>query len=172
MKGRIEARKFFSTLIIIVLVIMTTGCTEKKTETTGTEVISDLFNDPWNATIEFTYVPPISSEYNPNPQSYNYLRGRVSHVNPADWRVAVYIYVNFGWRTKPYLDNTTTIILPNGTWACDITTGGIDYAATEIAAFLIQSCYYPPLMEGKYNVPLPYNLYKFSVAHVNTTRSL
>ena len=132
---------------------------------------TEVIDGPGSPTIEFTYVPPISYESMPSTESYNPLEGRVSHVNPANYRVAVYIYVNFGWRTKPYLDSPTTIILPDGSWICDITTGGVDYSATEIAAFLLPSGYDPPLMEGEYNVLLPYNLYKFSLAHINVTRS-
>ena len=43
-------------------------------------------------TIEFTNVPQYGS--------FDDLQGRVTNVTPADYKVAVYIYVS-GWWTKP-----------------------------------------------------------------------
>src|SRR5262245_19181302 len=39
--------------------------------------------------------------------------------------------------TKPYWSLPATLILADGTWTCDITTGGVDERATEIVAFLV-----------------------------------
>jgi len=48
---------------------------------------------PGQLGIEFTYVPPYGS--------FEDLSGKVTGVKPADYRVAVYIYVE-GWWNKPY----------------------------------------------------------------------
>jgi hypothetical protein len=54
------------------------------------------------------------------------LKGQVLHVNPADYYVAVFIRVRGGWWTKPYWAEPRTRIRVDGTWVCDITTGGVD----------------------------------------------
>jgi hypothetical protein len=90
--------------------------------------------------IEFTSVPAKNSHEN--------LKGRVYHVDPSVYRVAVYIEVSGGWWTKPYWDQPATWINCNGEWVCDITTGGNDASATRIAAYLIPAAYDPPLSRG------------------------
>jgi exo-beta-1,3-glucanase (GH17 family) len=115
---------------------------------------------PGTPSIAFTSVPPYGS--------FNNLQGQVLHVAPADYRVAVYIYVG-GWWTKPTFANPLTTILPDGTWTCDITTGGSDQNATQIAAFLVASTYSPPQMSG--GQTLPSSLYSDSAANVSVTRS-
>ena len=109
--------------------------------------------------IEFNYVPPYGS--------FEDLTGQVWNVNPPDYKVAVYIYVS-GWWTKPYWDYPLTPINNDGTWTCDITTGGIDQNATKIAAFLVPNGYDPPLMFG--GQTLSSELYQHSVAHVEVER--
>jgi hypothetical protein len=112
--------------------------------------------------IEFTYVPPYGSSYD--------LEGRVRNVNPADYKVAVYIFVEgAGWWTKPTSANPLTSIQSDSTWICDITTGGSDIYATKIHAFLLPNGVDPPLAGG---LPaLPETLYTISVANVYTIRS-
>jgi len=92
--------------------------------------------------IASTYIPPYGS--------YDDLQGRVSGVNPDDYKVAVYICVPpYGWWTKPYSNQPLTSIASDGTWICDITTGGNDPNATKIIAFLVPNGYNPPLGEGQ-----------------------
>lgn len=110
--------------------------------------------------IEFTSVP----EYG----SLDDLRGQVWHVRPAEYRVAVYIYVS-GWWTKPYWDRPATRISCDGSWMCDITTGGVDQRATRIAAFLLPSTYDPPLMRG--GAALPPELNANAIAMIEVERS-
>ncbi|MCE2450660.1 MAG: T9SS type A sorting domain-containing protein [Candidatus Latescibacteria bacterium] len=81
------------------------------------------------------------------------LRGRVHGVEPAAHRVAVYIHVGGGWWTKPTFAEPATVIEPDGTWTCDITTGGLDREATRIVAFLISAADSPPLMQGEGEFP-------------------
>jgi exo-beta-1,3-glucanase (GH17 family) len=97
---------------------------------------NEIIDGPGNATINFTFVPPYGS--------FDNLRGQVSHVKPADCRVVVYIKVASNWWIKPYYASPLTIIQPTGSWVCDITTGGVDQTATEIAAYLIPVGYNPP----------------------------
>lgn len=113
-------------------------------------------------TIEFTYIPPYGSSYN--------LEGRVRNVNPADYKVAVYIFVEgAGWWTKPYFAQPLTPIQSDSTWICDITTGGSDIYATKIHAFLLPNGVDPPLVGGQ--AALPETLYTISVANVYTIRT-
>ena len=82
------------------------------------------------------------------------LRGRVHEVEPAAHRVAVYIRVGGGWWTKPTFAEPATVIGPDGTWTCDITTGGLDHEAARIVAFLISAADAPPLMQGEGEFPV------------------
>jgi hypothetical protein len=115
---------------------------------------------PGTAAIEFTSVPPIGSFEN--------LRGQVWHVAPGDNGVAVYIRVSGGWWTKPYFISPVTEINCDGTWTCDITTGGTDQLATDIAAFLIPLTYSPPLSAS--SASLPAELYTNSLANIEVAR--
>ena len=81
------------------------------------------------------------------------LAGRVHEVEPAAHRVAVYIHAGGGWWTKPTFAEPATVIEPDGTWTCDITTGGLDHEATRIVAFLIAAAAAPPLMQGEGEFP-------------------
>ena len=110
--------------------------------------------------MEFAYVPPYGSSNN--------LFGQVLHVNTDDYKVAVYIYVG-GWWTKPTFANPLTNIGLDGSWECDITTGGNDVLATQIVAFLVPKDYSPPPMSGAQT--LPSALDQNSVARTEIARS-
>lgn len=99
---------------------------------------------PGNPVIELTFVPPYGSSED--------LKGQVRHVRPVDYKVAVYIYVS-GWWTKPRSSLPLTPLRPDGSWTCDITTGGADEKATKIAAFLAPASYSPPPLLGAQNLP-------------------
>ena len=81
------------------------------------------------------------------------LGGQVHGIEPAAHRVAVYIRVGGGWWTKPTFAEPATVIEPDGTWTCDITTGGLDHEAIRIIAFLISAADSPPLMQGEGEFP-------------------
>ena len=97
-----------------------------------------------SADIQFTSVPDYGSSAD--------LRGIVLHVQPTDYRVAVYINVSGNWWTKPTATQPITTIQSDGSWVCDITTGG-DETATLIAAFLIPASYNPPVLLGAATLP-------------------
>jgi len=110
--------------------------------------------------IELTYVPPIGS--------FDDLEGRIHHASALSHRVSVYIKVGSGWWTKPTFTNPLTYIWMDGEWACDITTGGIDEQATDIAAFLVPIGYVPPQVSN--SPSLPDELFNNSVAHIIVSR--
>jgi exo-beta-1,3-glucanase (GH17 family) len=95
--------------------------------------------------ISFTVLPPIGSLLN--------LEGIVKGVLPSEYKVAVYIYVN-GWWNKPTFAEPLTRLACDGTFICNITTGGnSDAQATRIKAFLVPSAYSPPLLSGQATIP-------------------
>src|SRR5439155_12621147 len=94
--------------------------------------------------LEFTAIPPFGSTSN--------LFGRALNVDPAGFRVAVYIFVA-GWYNKPLNSAPLTSIQTNGNWTCDITTGGNDPQATRIAAYLLPATTQPPILNGTNVLP-------------------
>lgn len=109
--------------------------------------------------VAFTFVPSYGSAAD--------VTGAVSNVVFADCRVAVYIFAG-GWWTKPTFANPLTVIQTNGSWSCDITTGGADSNATQIAAFLVSSNYSPPQAAGLSE--LPATLYSNALARAVVVR--
>lgn len=90
--------------------------------------------------IEFTSVPAFGGDDD--------LHGLVTGVPPGAYSVYVCIFVH-GWWTKPTWGEPATPIQADGTWTCDITTGGGDETATRIAAFVVPVGLFPPLMTGE-----------------------
>ncbi len=93
--------------------------------------------------ITFTHVPVMGSHEN--------LAGCVCNAN--DHALAVFIKVGDSWWSKPYWASPKTEISDDGSWECDVTTGGLDRSATEFAAYLIPASYDPPLAGGDYTLP-------------------
>ena len=110
----------------------------------------------------FTSVPPLGSLVD------DLLKGQVWHVNPVDYKVAVYIYVLGNWWIKPTYAEPLTTIRADGGWVTDIVTGGIDEQATRIAAFLIPNGYNPPVSPTPI---LPAELIQNAVAKIEITRT-
>jgi exo-beta-1,3-glucanase (GH17 family) len=110
--------------------------------------------------IEFTHIPPLGSFEN--------LEGITEGVFPTEYRIVVYIYVGGGWWTKPGFTNPYTSIQCDGTFICDITTGGIDEQATKIRACLVPKTYSPPLLGG--NATIPPEVEQNAVACVEVSR--
>ena len=116
--------------------------------------------DPSLPNLSFTHVPA----YN----SFDNLSGRVCRVRPADFRIVTYIRVINNWWVKPFATQPLTTILNDGTWSCDITTGGVDQRATEIVSYLIPTSFSPPILLG--SSTLPATLDENSVAKVHVSR--
>lgn len=112
-------------------------------------------------TLEFTNVPAYGSYVN--------LKGIVRNADAEKVRIAVYIRVDGGWWTKPYWDSPATAIAPDGSFSVNITTGGHDEQANEIAAFVIPGEYYPPGLRGE--PELPAELVQKAVARASVTRA-
>jgi hypothetical protein len=110
--------------------------------------------------IYFTRVPKLGS--------FDNLHGRVENVDPSQYTVAVYIRVGRGWWTKPFWAWPVTPLAADGSWSCDITTGGIDEKANTITAFLIPKAFAPALRSGQSN--LPAKVRKAAVAKVTVRR--
>lgn len=105
------------------------------------------------AAIYFTSVPDYGS--------YGSLVGGVSGVVYPNYKVLVYIYVG-GWWNKPTWGNPLTSINPDGSWICNITTGGAsDTLATEIIAFLIPNGAYQASWQMEGDALLPAELYAY-----------
>ncbi len=111
--------------------------------------------------VEFTSVPAFASKFN--------LEGIVRHADTERLRIAVCIRVHGGWWTKPSWDSPATPISPDGSFSVNITTGGKDEQATEIAAFLIPAEYEPPGLRG--DAELPGELIQRALARAHAIRS-
>ncbi len=112
------------------------------------------------ANLIFTYVPPYGS--------FDDLKGLATCIDPAAYRVAVYIFVS-GWFTKPYWASPLTSIAPDRTWSCDITTGSNDELATYIAAFLVPANYDPPQLGNA--AFFPDDLYQHALTYTMVERA-
>jgi hypothetical protein len=96
--------------------------------------------------IEFTSVPPYGS--------FDLLKGRVYGVDPQGYAVAVYINVEDVWWTKPTYVSPLTPINGDGTWTCNITTGGYDQCAGKITAFLVPAGTSVPICGPCFDIPV------------------
>ncbi len=112
--------------------------------------------------IAFTFVPRYGDRI-------GVLYGQVSNVNPVQNKIATYIKVSGGWWNKPFAATPTVAIHADGSWSCDITTGGIDEQATDIIAFAVPQSYSPPLTSGA--SVLPTEIYAHSIAYIQASRS-
>jgi exo-beta-1,3-glucanase (GH17 family) len=116
---------------------------------TGMEKVfnGDTIANNWDATtlIDGEGTPTISFTKVPLINTNEKLQGIVSHVIPKDYGVVLYIYVpGAGWWIKPTFASPVTTINVDGTWTCNIVTGGNDASATQIRAILIPAGYAPP----------------------------
>lgn len=98
------------------------------------------------AQLQFTSVPVLGSIED--------LRGQVTGVDPALYRVAIYIEVDGLWYPRPSYTSPTIYPGIDGMWSADITTASGDEAATRIAGFLLPVAYRVSLArEGSPSVP-------------------
>ena len=94
--------------------------------------------------IELTSIPALGTSL--------HLEGIV-HGDAERARIAVYIRVHERWWTKPYWDSPTTSLASDGSFSVDITTGGRDDEASDIAVFLTAADYQPPVLRGEAELP-------------------
>lgn len=82
------------------------------------------------------------------------IAGRVSGVNFATHRVAVYIQIEgSGWWTKPSFTTPTVPIRSDGTFSADVVGGGLDDRATIYCAAVLGPGVTPPRAAGDSRVP-------------------
>ena len=127
---------------------------------------------PGSPGIQFSYVPPYGGcecAMEGNPQSL--LFGTVTHVDPEDYNVAVYIRVGTLWYNKPFYTPRITPIDCRGLWQCNIVTDDEqnDRWANALRAFLIPSTYDPPEIRGK--PQLPEELFENAADYVEVIRN-
>lgn len=116
----------------------------------------EVIGGPGAASIALTFVGPYGDG--------RHIYGRVLHVKPADYKAAIYILVQGRWWTKPYFNQPLTGIQNDGTFSSPINTGGIDYLATAVRAYLVPNSFSPPLASGWGS--LPAELDAFPIAEV------
>lgn len=95
--------------------------------------------------IVFTSVPKIGSK---DP-----IRGRVAGVDPAEYKVVVYIFVDGWWGPKPLWDQPLTLIKSDSTWSCDMVTTTTDALSTTVVAYIVPNGYNPPRLTGQQDLP-------------------
>jgi hypothetical protein len=111
--------------------------------------------------VELTSVPPYGSP--------SLLQGRVYGVNPTNYAVAAFIYIDgLGWWAKPTCAGALTAIQPDGSWTANIATGGVDTNATRIAAFVVPASFTEPCVTNVFCLPAA--LVQQSVANTIVTR--
>ena len=110
---------------------------------TITKVDADITitNDDHPVSLTIDSCPAIGSGEN--------ITGHCYGVTSSDYKIVVYIKVNGGWWIKPYFNSPLTTINADGSWSCDVTTGGIDSTATEIAIYQVVAGYDPPTDPGE-----------------------
>ena len=79
----------------------------------------------------------------PAKKTFNDLFGKVRNVIPSQYKTLTYIKVAGDWWVKPYFGSELVTIAPNGSWACDVTTGGYDEEATTFITYLVTSDFNP-----------------------------
>lgn len=111
-------------------------------------------------TLSFTTIPPTGSSAS--------LTGQANCVVPANYKVAIYIYVG-GWWNKPTFAAPLTDIQADGSWTATIVTHPNDLNASQIAAFLVPVGYALPLVSG--DPFLPQTVADNSIATAYTART-
>ena len=134
-------------------------------------VVAPLWNAQAATSIVFTSVPSYGSLDN--------LQGKVYGVDPANYRVIVFI--NNGqqddisvssWSSEPGCAgglSILTTIQSNGAWTADVTNVGGDENATQIAAYVVPATSSPPCVTS--SSCLPDSILQQSVANTLATRS-
>lgn len=92
--------------------------------------------------------PVIEAVRIPDYGTYDNFIGKIKYASISDYRIATYIKVSGRWWVKPYANKKLTNIAFDGSFEVDVTTGGFDRLATEIALFLVPKAFDPPTHLG------------------------
>jgi|CXWL01.1.fsa_nt_gi hypothetical protein len=150
---------FISVLLILIFPLSLVGFMSPQRAQPPSGLESNrLVSDP--PTIDITHIPPYGWPLPhpvPNDSNDDPMRGQVNNVLPPDtydnYYVTCYIelpdYPNItgetGWWVKPaYGLKKITDIADDGTWFCDVTTGGYDEYATKFRAYLFSTSLIEP----------------------------
>jgi hypothetical protein len=93
--------------------------------------------------------------------------GYVFNASPANCEVGAYIDVGGGWWSKPTFDNPTVAVNSDGSFSCDVTTGGYDADASQISIFVWPTGYNPPEVGGG---SVPSAAFANAIAYTNISR--
>ncbi|MCK9618048.1 MAG: T9SS type A sorting domain-containing protein [Lentimicrobiaceae bacterium] len=115
---------------------------------------------------EVSFSQTVSFNHIPAWESTEYLTGKISNTTISDQRILVYLYFDGWWWVKPYGSSPLTIILPDSSWYCNVTTGGCDAYADRFTAFIVPDSYTIPGIS--FQNKLPDELYQFP--NCNTIR--
>lgn len=93
------------------------------------------------------------------------ISGRVLHVNPSRYRVAVYLFLDNegGWWTRPTFLESELTIAGDGSWSAQLFSSQDERRASRVAAFLFRKREAPPLYGGV--ATLPDRTFTLSVAN-------
>jgi exo-beta-1,3-glucanase (GH17 family) len=118
---------------------------------------------PGQVGIAPVYVPPYGS--------FDAMEVQVTGVQPNNFVIAAFINVNGGWWTKPTFAQPTVAINADGTAKIAIVTGGLDYDAIEVEAFLVPAGSNPPAASGGGKPSLPNAVASFDVSRTQSSIS-
>jgi len=84
------------------------------------------------------------------------LEGRVLNVNPADYKIAAFVFIeSLGWFCKPTIaEPYTQLQQPDASFKVNLVTGGVDGTASRIALFVVPSFYSLPCIQGEATLPI------------------
>ena len=109
--------------------------------------------------ISFTSYPKIGTTGN--------VSGMVSGDGIEQYDIALYIFVDGGFWTKPTFDAPVTKFNKCGEFSAPVTTGGDDANASKIIAFLIPVGYNPPTLSGESSIPADLTTHAAAQTSVN-----
>jgi hypothetical protein len=92
------------------------------------------------------------------------LYGSISGIDPANCKVACFLYINGGWWTKPYDYWPFTTVPSAGTWYCNVVTGGSDQNAIKFAVYLLPKVDAAPLPVSLGSATIPAAIINASLA--------
>ena len=98
------------------------------------------------------------------------LYGSISGIDPANCKVACFLYINGGWWTKPYDYWPFTPVTSGGEWYCDVVTGGSDQNAVKFAVYLLPKVDAAPLPVSLGSATIPAAIINASLASDSVDR--
>ena len=121
-------------------------------------------NDSSNGSVVCPELPPaVIFTHVPAAGNGGIVTGTITGIDPAQYRLAIYIYVN-GLFNVPSDSAPLTAINSDGSWTCNISAGGMGARATEIDAYLVPANFSAPILNGR---EYPTNAIKYATVACN-----